>query len=135
VGAVGAERRVVNVAAGTAATDAVNLGQLNALNASLTSGITGLQGQVGTLFDLRTLDRRDMRQGIAAAVALSDAPMPSTPGHVSYAVNAATFRGEYALGASFLYRIPGNTAFAIGGAFSFAGHKNNAARVGVAGEF
>jgi hypothetical protein len=61
--------------------------------------------------------------------------MPSEPGRVSYAVNGAVFRGEYALGASFLYRVPGNTMFAVGAGVSYGGHKNNAARIGVAGEF
>jgi autotransporter adhesin len=37
VGAVGSERQVTNVAAGTAATDAANVGQLNAVSSSVTS--------------------------------------------------------------------------------------------------
>jgi trimeric autotransporter adhesin len=37
VGAVGSERQVTNVAAGTAATDAVNVGQLNAVSTTVTS--------------------------------------------------------------------------------------------------
>jgi autotransporter adhesin len=126
---------VVNVAAGTATTDAVNLGQLNAATALLGTGITTLQTDVDTLFDLRDRDRRDMKQGVASAIAMANAPMPSAPGRVSYAFNGAVFRGEYAVGGSLMYRIPGNTPVAISAGFSYAGNKNNAARVGVAGEF
>lgn len=123
------------MAAGTAATDAVNLGQLQSAQSLFTSGIGALQADVSDLFDLRNRDRRDMKQGIASAVAMASAPMPSAPGRLSYAVNGAVFRGEYALGASLMYRIPANVPVAVSAAFSLAGGKNNAARLGVAGEF
>jgi len=85
----------------------------------------------------RTLrrDRRDAQAGIAAAVAMASAPMPSAPGRTSYAVNAATFRGEQAVGASIAHRFDTANPFALTAGFSYGGHKNNAARVGVAGEF
>jgi hypothetical protein len=191
VGSAGNERKVVNVAAGTASTDAVNVGQLNAVVGEVKTDVTDLQsdvsglqtnvsglqtdvaanttaitantaviathstaitnlqtdvstlqaaqdlveGRVDTLFDLRHRDRRDMKQGVAAAMSMANAPMPSAPGRLSYAVNGATFRGEYALGGSLMYRLPGNTPFAVNAGFSFGGHKNNGVRVGVAGEF
>jgi hypothetical protein len=34
-----------------------------------------------------------------------------------------------------MYRLPGSTPVAVSAGFSYAGNKNNAARVGVAGEF
>ena len=68
-------------------------------------------------------------------IAIANAPMPSAPGRISYAVNGATFRGEYALGGSLTYRLPGDTPFAVNVGFSYAGNKNNGVRVGVAGEF
>jgi hypothetical protein len=61
--------------------------------------------------------------------------MPSRPGGISYAVNGATFRGEYAVGGSMMYRLPTSNPMAISAGLSFAGHKNNGVRVGVAGEF
>lgn len=128
VGAVGAERRIVNVAPGTVSSDAVNLGQLNTLGADL-------GGQIGTLFELRGRDRRDMKQGVAAAMAMAPPPMPSAPGKVAYAVNGATFRGEYALGGSLQYRLNTGAPVAVNVGFSLAGKKNNGVRVGVAGEF
>jgi autotransporter adhesin len=87
------------------------------------------------LFDLRRQDRRDMRQGIAGALAMGNAPMPSQPGRVSYAVNGARFRGENAVGGSMMYRLPTKSAMAIGAGFSYAGNRNNGVRVGLAGEF
>ena len=142
VGTVGGERRVVNVAAGMGATDAVNVSQLNAATAgiatsiaAINSSILGLQGDVATLYDLRRQDRKDMRQGIASAVAIADAPMPSTAGGVSYAVNGATFRGEYAVGGSLAYRLNTETPTVVNVGFSYAGNNNSSARVGIAGEF
>lgn len=111
----------------------------SASQAGQIAAIQGLQADMGqqidSLFDLRRLDRRDIRQGIAAAVAIGQAPMPSAPGQTSYVFNGATFRGEYAVGGSIMHRLSGSTPFAIGAGFSFGGNKNHAARVGVAGEF
>jgi autotransporter adhesin len=76
-----------------------------------------------------------MKQGIASAVAIANAPMPSKPGGVSYAVNGATFRGEYAVGGSMSYRLNTQAPMSVNVGFSYAGGKNNSARVGVAGEF
>jgi hypothetical protein len=92
----------------------------------------------GTLgVDISTLPRmrRDARQGVAAAVAIGYAPMPSAPGRTSYAVNVATFRGEQAVGGSITYRLPTADPIAFTAGFSHAGNRNNAARVGIAGEF
>ena len=76
-----------------------------------------------------------MKQGIAAAVAMSSAPMPSAPGKVSYSFNGAMFRGEYAVGGSMNYRLNTDSTMAIGVGFSYGGGSNDAVRVGVAGEF
>jgi trimeric autotransporter adhesin len=97
--------------------------------------LAGIQSEVGTLFDLRSSDRRDMKQGIATAIAMGQAAMPSQPGRVSYVVNGARFRGEGAVGGSMMYRLKTASPMAVGGGFSYAGKKNNAVRVGVAGEF
>ncbi|MCW3796932.1 YadA-like family protein [Sphingomonas sp. BN140010] len=79
VGAVGAERRIVNVAAGTAANDAVNLSQLNAVSAGFSSSIASLQGDTALLFDLADRNRRDIREaneGVAMALALDTPSVP-----------------------------------------------------------
>jgi hypothetical protein len=103
--------------------------------AAIELGQTTLAANVASLFDLRKRDRRDLRQGIAAAVAMGQAPMPSEPGRTSYVVNGAAFRGELALGGSVLHRLDSPTPLAIGVGFSFAGNKNNSFKAGVAGEF
>ena len=102
---------------------------------ALQSAQTSLGGRVDTLFDLRQMDRRDMQRGVAAAIAIGSAPMPSAAGRTTYVVNGATFRGEHAIGGSIMHRIGQEKPFAIGAGFSIAGNKNNAFKVGVAGEF
>jgi autotransporter adhesin len=128
-------RTIGGVAAGVLATDAVNMAQLNAAVGGINSGIAALQGDIGTLFDLRHSDRRDMKQGVASAMALTQSPMPSEEGGISYALNGAMFRGEYAMGASLTYRLHSDYVMAVSLGASFAGNKNNGARVGVSGEF
>jgi hypothetical protein len=76
-----------------------------------------------------------MKEGIAAAVAMGSAPMPSAGGRLSYAVNGARFRGQNALGGDFKYRLNSEAPVAIGAGFSYGGGRNSAVRVGVAGEF
>jgi autotransporter adhesin len=135
IGTVGGERRIVNLAPGTAPTDAVNLSQLTGVATAIGTSIDGLNSQIDTLFDLRSQDRRDMKQGVASAVAITNAPMPSAPGRVTYAINGAAFRGEYAVGGSMMYRLNTESLMAVGLGVSSAGNKNTAVRVGVAGEF
>jgi hypothetical protein len=50
-------------------------------------------------------------------------------------LNGALFRGEPAIGGALMHRLSGENPIAIGAGFSFAGNKNNAFRLGVAGEF
>lgn len=66
---------------------------------------------------------------------MGHAAMPSAPGRTSFVFNLANFRGEQAAGGSILHRVAGDKPFAIGAGFSFAGNKNNALKLGVAGEF
>ncbi|HEY1606842.1 MAG TPA: hypothetical protein VGF77_14720 [Allosphingosinicella sp.] len=125
------------VAANTAniATNTANIAANTASIAALQNGQAALSGRLDNLFAQTNIDRRDARQGIAAAVALSPAPMPSAPGRTSYTLNGSTFRGQYAVGASIMHRFDGERPFALTAGFSFAGNRNNAARIGVAGEF
>ena len=92
--------------------------------------------QISDLYAITDRDRRDAQRGTAAAVALVPAPMPSEPGKTSYTFNLATFRGEQAVGrvnrAPVRYRQPLRLH---GTGVSYAGSRNTAARVGIAGEF
>lgn len=140
IGDIGASTAAQNVAsvglatvdaAGVLGRDTTSLSTLGALGTAQAR----MSGQIDALFDLRRLDRRDMRQGIAAAVAMGQAPMPSAPGRTAYVVNGATFRGEFTVRGSFLHRLDTDVPLALGVGFSFAGNKNNAFKAGVAGEF
>ena len=124
-------RTIGGVAAGVLATDAINMAQLNAA----TARITTLEDGIGTLFDLRAKDRNDSQQGIAAGDGLDPGADALLAGRISYAANGATFRGEYAFGASLTYRLPTDAVMAVSVGAAFAGNKNNGARIGIAGEF
>ena len=76
-----------------------------------------------------------MKQGIASAISMANAPMPSNPGGIGYSFNGAVFRGEYAVGGAINYRLNTTKPTALSVGFSYAGNKNNAVRVGIAGEF
>ena len=170
-------RRIVNMAAGTDATDAANVGQMNAANAvqdiriasietvnttqdtrlssvealnltqnsrltALETGASGLGGRVSALelgvaqlFELSQAQRDESRRGIAAAVAMADAPFPSAPGKTSYAFNLATYRGKQAGSLSLMHRFAGDTPVAFSIGVSHAGKKDFVARAGIAGEF
>lgn len=149
LGGTGTHVRIGDIAASTGAQDQASaaLATIDAngvlgRDTTLLPALSGLQsasalqaGRVDTLFDLREIDRRDMRQGIAAAVAMGQASMPSEPGRTAYVLNGAVFRGEFAIGGSLLHRLDAGVPLAIGVGFSFAGNKNNALKAGVAGEF
>lgn len=141
VGGTGSSVRVGDIAASTAAQSGP-VGLVTADASGVlgrnTTIIPGLQNQIDSLFDLRRVDRTEWRAGIAGAVAMGQAPMPSASGRTSYVLNGGTFRGEWAVGGSFMHRLDlggEKTPFAIGGGFAVAGRGNNSFRVGVAGEF
>jgi hypothetical protein len=84
---------------------------------------------------LSELNRREAQKGIAAALAMGSATMPSAPGRTSYVFNLSTFRGEQALGGSIMHRFGSDAPIALSVGFSVARGGNEAARIGVAGEF
>ncbi|MGL5838522.1 MAG: hypothetical protein ACRCY3_08490, partial [Sphingorhabdus sp.] len=116
------------------AAEAVNTAQGTAL-ASLQSMDIQHSAQINQLFGIVGQGVRESRRGSAAAIAMSDAPIPSAPGRTSYILNAATFRGEQAVGASFAHRLDIEEPFAVTFGISHAGGKNTALRAGIAGEF
>nr|WP_022723195.1 hypothetical protein [Rhodopseudomonas sp. B29] len=128
VGTAGSERRVTNVAAGIAPTDAVNVGQLFSVAA-------GLQAQIGGLQDQIRDNQREARRGVAAAMSMTPAPMPSKAGRTSWAMNTASFRGEFGFGGSLAYRLDTNAPVALTAGYAYGGGDNHGARVGLAGEF
>jgi autotransporter adhesin len=101
VGSVGGERQIVNVAAGTRATDAVNVGQMNTGLANTLAQANGYtNSQVAAIrFDMNKL-RNQADAGVASAMAVAGLPQAYTAG-----------KGMVA-GAMGVYR--DRTAFAIG---------------------
>jgi autotransporter adhesin len=132
---IGALQTVQAATTATVAQHTTQLAQHSSAIGNLANQVGALQAANTQLFDLVNHDRREARRGIAAAIAMSDAPVPSAPGKTSYVFNLATFRGEGAVGLSLAHRLNLDTPVAITFGFSQSGGKNTAVRVGVAGEF
>ena len=110
VGAVGAERRIVNVASGVNATDAVNLGQLNDY-------------------------QRENRRGIAGAVAMGSFLTPSAAGKTTVTLNGAYYHGEGGMGFSLAHRLKVDVPVVLHGTYGNGGGNEHIARAGVGFEF
>jgi hypothetical protein len=68
-------------------------------------------------------------------MALTSPSMPSAPGKTSYSLNAATWRGETAIGAALSHRLDIGAPLSVNVGFSYAGEGNKGGRIGIAGEF
>jgi autotransporter adhesin len=137
VGSAGAERQIINVAAGSAATDAVNVSQLQAGvgNAVATAEnytnqkLAGLNGtsQAGGAADqsiaainqaMNSLSaglyqlRKNAYSGIAGAMAME--PAPYVPGKLTYAAGVGAFEDEGAVGVA-LRRTSDNGRWSLSG--------------------
>ena len=150
VNGVAATRQVQNVAAGRVtadSTDAVNGSQLyasnQAINTALNQSVAGL-GQsldalgssINQLSARQIAAQKEARGGIAAAVALVNAPMPSQPGKTSWAGNVAKFKDQYAMGFAFAHRLNSNMPLAMTAGVAYTpGTGDVTGRFGMAGEF
>jgi autotransporter adhesin len=121
------------------ASDALQNSQIAALNAlvggEFNSRLSGIEAAQIALFDLAKINRKQAQRGIAAAVAMADAPFPSAPGKTSYAANTALYRGEFAFSLSLTHRLDSETPLALTAGLSHSGGKDTAVRAGIAGEF
>lgn len=129
IGDIGASTAAQSGAVSTVTVDAN--GTLGRDNATL----PGLIGGQAALFDLANTVNVQAQRGIAAAAAVTTAPLPSAPGRVSYAANGSVYRGQFAFGASAAYRFDTARPFALTGGVGVAGKGDTVGRVGVAGEF
>lgn len=93
-----------------------------------TASVEGLRSEVGET-------RTEARQGIAAAIAMSSAAMPSAAGRTSWAANVGHFKGETAFGGSLSHRLDFDNPVAISLGYSYGGGDSHAARFGMMGEF
>jgi autotransporter adhesin len=107
----------------------------NLATASAASLGLASSADLGAINAQLAIDRTEARQGIAAAMALTTAPMPSRGGRTSWAVNAATFRGESAGGFSLAHRLDVAVPLAITGGYAFGGGNSHGGRIGLQGEF
>ena len=142
VGIVGGERRIVNVSAGTAATDAVNFSQLTATNTALTNetaartaGDTALGSRIDNLsFNLTDGLRgnaREARAGTSAALAAAALPQASDAGRTLIAGGVGYYRGRgaFAIGASHR-AASGGAIFKVGVTYDSSEHVGANAGVG-----
>ena len=98
VGAAGDERRIQNVAAGeisSTSTDAINGSQLH----SVASGINNRMGSLDNKIDMAD---RNLRGGVAQAIATAGLVQAYLPGKSLLAIGGGVYRGEagYAIGYS-----------------------------------
>ena len=114
VGAVGSERQITNLAAGTADTDAVNVGQLNTGLANLSSDIDVLSYRVEDL-DSRISKVGAMSAAISGLMALPYDP--DTP--TQFQIGAGSYGGEQAVAAGLTYYTSDSMALNLG--FSICG--------------
>lgn len=126
------------------ATTNANVAALSTSVTALTAGTAGLSGQlnalssqVGAVQQFALEARLEARRGIAGAMAMSSASMPSAPGRTSWVVNASEFDGQTAVGGSIAHRFDTSFPFAVtaGVAVSTEHAAETGARVGLAGEF
>lgn len=111
----------------------------NLASVPLSTLIGGLGG--GSDVDAAALNRLindvrlESRRGIAAAMAMANAPMPSAPGRTSWAANVSVFQGELASGFAVAHRLDTDQPFGITGAIAVTANGIPGARAGMVGEF
>ncbi len=114
VGAVGSERRIVNVAAGTANTDAVNLGQLNTAiagtysgwNLSIDGGASSEAIGSGETVSLLSADANVLISRVGSNVSFGIAPAPTFAGML-------TANGGFTVGAAQNVNLGGNVIHGV----------------------
>lgn len=99
------------------------------------SQLTALDGRIDNLGTEIAETRKEARQGIAAAIAMASAPMPSAAGRTTWATNVGYFRGETAFGGALTHRFDTANPFGLSVGYSYGGGKSHAARIGLMGEF
>jgi autotransporter adhesin len=125
--------RVANIQ-GQVSTLSTSVAALQSQVGALDTSFKALNTSVGELQTYTQDARREARFGIAQAMAMTAAPLPSEPGKTSYTFNLATFHGRSAAGLSMAHRFATQAPFAITGGISYSAD-STAYRVGVAGEF
>ncbi|MER2277889.1 hypothetical protein ABS771_12380, partial [Methylobacterium brachiatum] len=103
---------------------------------SVQSQVNNLEAKTDTMQRYAVQTRKEARQGVAMAIAMATAPMPSAPGKTTWATNGATYRGEWAGGVAVAHRLPTCCVpIAVTAGVAYAGESNVGVRAGLAGEF
>lgn len=136
VGSGDMNRTITNVAAGRVSkdsTDAINGSQLFALGEKVSENSRGIEKQNAEIDSLSRskANKREMRAGVAGAIAMSNLMQPHAAGQAAITAAAGTFRNEgaIAIGAS---RITSNGKWGFKTGAFVGTHKNWGAGVGVA---
>jgi len=122
-GEEGGDRKIHNLAAGTATGDAVNVGQLN-------TAIAGVTTSINSLATLVEANRKRSDAGIATAVALSGGMF--LPGKkINITANVGAFRDEVAIAGQIGILVSDNVALNAGVSTSFHSYGGTSVRGGV----
>ena len=62
---------------------------------SVQAQVNNLEAKTDSVQRYAIQTRKEARQGVAMAIAMATAPMPSAPGKTTWATNGATYRGEW----------------------------------------
>lgn len=147
VGAGATTTRANQVAIGTASNTYTLPGISSAASRAAQSGPTKLvtsdaAGNLATTdVDLNKIqnavvsNRREMRRGVAAAMAMSSAPTPSAPGKTTWATNVAQYHGEFATSFAVAHMLDTEYPVTMNAALSFSPGEGPGVRLGLAGEF
>ncbi|RYE32023.1 MAG: hypothetical protein EOP23_13915 [Hyphomicrobiales bacterium] len=103
--------------------------------AALPIDLAGLDQRIDGVAAYAREGRREARQGIAAAMAMTAAAMPSRPGKTSWSGNTAIYKGEWAAGFAVAHRLDVAMPVAINAGISLTGNSFGGARMGLSGEF
>jgi hypothetical protein len=109
-------------------TNTANIGLLDGRVGALETGFASLGETISE-------NRTEARQGIAAAIAMTTAPMPSDPGRTSWAGNVGYFKGATAFGGSLAHRLDFDEPVAFTAGYAYGGGDSHGFRLGLAGEF
>lgn len=99
------------------------------------SSIATLSNRVDTIGQYAAETRREAREGVATALAMPTASMPSAPGRTSWVANSATYRGAWAGGVALAHRLPTPVPLALMVGYAYGGDGSHGVRAGLGGEF
>ena len=103
---------------------------------SVQAQVNNLEAKTDSVQRYAIQTRKEARQGVAMAIAMATAPMPSAPGKTTWATNGATYRGEWAGGMAVAHRLPTCCVpIAVTAGVAYGGDSAVGVRAGLAGEF